>query len=66
MVTSIEFQIVNTTGESIEMTPGNAVLKYGDKNQTLIMHIGWGFTAANVAALGDTDNFLETGQVFCW
>ena len=64
MVTSIGFQLVNAVGESIDMTLGNAILKYDDLNQTVSVNSSFEFAAANSAALGDNDGLLETGEVF--
>ena len=51
-------------GEAIDLTPGNTVIKYSDKNQTYNMNDTSEFTATNVAAFGDTDTLLEIGEVF--
>lgn len=65
VVTSIVFQVSNAAaGEAIDMTPGNTVIKYSDKDQTVNMNATSKFTATNVAAFGDTDNLLEQGEVF--
>ncbi len=64
-VTSIVFQVANAAaGQSIDLTPGNTVIKYSDKEQTINMNSDSEFTAINVAAFGDTDNLLEIGEVF--
>ena len=64
VVTSIEFQLSNAAaGEAIEMTPGNTVIKYGDKNQTLTLNSSAEFSASNIASFGDSDNLLEVGEV---
>jgi flagellin FlaB len=64
-VTSITFQVSNAAaGEAIDLTPGNTVIKYSDKNQTKTMNETSEFTATNIAAFGDTDSLLETGEVF--
>ena len=65
VVTTIEFQLSNAAaGESIDMTPGNTVIKYSDNSQTVTMNASSEFTATNVAAFGDSDNLLEVGEVF--
>jgi len=64
VVTSNGFQLVNAVGESIDMTLGNAILKYDDLNQTVSVNSSFEFAAANSAALGDNDGLLETGEVF--
>ena len=53
--------ILGLAGESIDMTPGNTVIKYGDKTQTVNMNSTSEFTATNVASFGDTDSLLEVG-----
>ena len=65
VVTSIVFQVANAAaGESIDLTPGNTVIKYSDKEQTINMNSGSKFSAINVANFGDTDSLLEIGEVF--
>ena len=64
-VTKIVFQVSNAAaGESIDLTPGNTVIKYSDKEQAINMNSITKFTAINVAAFGDTDSLLEIGEVF--
>mgnify|MGYP001102414206 CR=1 FL=1 len=65
IVTSIEFQVSNAAaGESIDLTPGNTVIKYSDNSQAVNMNQSSEFTATNVAAFGDSDSLLEVGEVF--
>jgi flagellin FlaB len=65
VVTSIAFQVSNAAaGESIDMTPGNTVVKYSDSSQTVNMNAVSEFTATNVASFGDADGLLEVGEVF--
>ena len=65
VVKTIEFQVPNAAaGESIDMTPGNTVIKYSDNSQTVTMNASSEFAATNVAAFGDSDNLLEVGEVF--
>lgn len=65
VVTSIEFLISNAAaGEAIDMTPGNSIIKYSDKAQTVNMNSSAEFSSSNVAAFGDTDLLLEFGEVF--
>ena len=67
VVTTIEFQVSNAAaGEAIDLTPGNTVIKYSDKTQTINMNSTAEFSATNtnVAAFGDTDSLLEIGEVF--
>ena len=64
VVTSIGFQLSNAAaGEAIDMTPGNTVIKYGDKNQTLTLNSTAEFSASNIASFGDSDYLLEVGEV---
>ena len=64
-ISTIVFQVANAAaGESIDLTPGNTVIKYSDVNQTVNMNSTSDFTAINVAAFGDTDSLLEIGEVF--
>lgn len=65
VVTSIEFLISNAAaGEAIDMTPGNSIIKYSDKTQTVNMNSSAEFSSSNVAAFGDTDLLLKFGEVF--
>jgi flagellin FlaB len=65
VVTTIEFQVSNAAaGESIDLTPGNTVIKYSDDTQTVNMNNSTEFTATNIAAFGDNDSLLEVGEVF--
>ena len=65
VVTSIEFQISNAAaGEPIDLTPGNTVIKYSDNTQSVNMNSSTEFSASNIAAFGDSDALLETGEVF--
>ena len=65
VVTSMEFQVSNASaGESIDLTPGNTVIKYSDSSQTVNMNASSEFTATNVASVGDSDKLLEVGEVF--
>ncbi len=65
VVTSIEFQISNAAaGEAIDMTPGNTIIKYSDKTQTVNLNSSTEFSASNIAAFGDTDSLLEIGELF--
>ena len=64
-VTSISFQVSSAAaGESIDMTPGNTVVKYSDSSQTVNMNTASEFTATNVASFGDSDGLLEVDEVF--
>jgi len=65
VVTTILFQVSNAAaGEAIDLTPGNTIIKYADKNQTINMNSTSDFTSTNIASFGDSDSLLETGEVF--
>ena len=65
VVTSMEFQISNAaSGESIDLTPGNTVIKYSDNTQSVNMNSSTEFSASNISAFGDNDSLLEVGEVF--
>ena len=64
-VSTIVFHVSNAAaGEAIDLTPGNTVIKYSDKSQTVIMNSTTNFSSTNISAFGDTDTLLETGEVF--
>ena len=65
VVTTILFQLSNAAaGEAIDLTPGNTIIKYSDKDQTVNMNSTSEFTSTNIASFGDTDSLLETGEIF--
>ena len=65
VISQIEFQVTNAAaGEPIDLTPGNAVLRYSDKDQVRNLTTTAQFTATNIAAFGDTDSLLELGEIF--
>ncbi|PKB65022.1 MAG: hypothetical protein BZY80_01425 [SAR202 cluster bacterium Io17-Chloro-G2] len=65
VISQIEFQVSNAAaGEPIDLTPGNTIIRYSDKNQVKNLTTTADFTATNVAAFGDSDNLLETGEIF--
>ena len=64
-VTTILFPVSNAAaGEAIDLTPGNTIIKYSDKNQTVNMTSDTQFSSTNIANFGDSDKLLETGEVF--
>ncbi|MCI0785506.1 MAG: hypothetical protein J4O09_04260 [Chloroflexi bacterium] len=64
-VTTILFHVSNAAaGEAIDLTPGNTIIKYSDKNQTVNMTSDTQFSSTNIANFGDSDKLLETGEVF--
>ena len=65
VVTTILFQVSNAAaGEAIDLTPGNTIIKYSDKDQSVNMTAAADFTSTNIATFGDTDSLLEIGEVF--
>ena len=65
VVTSIAFQISNAAaGEAVDMTPGNTIITYSDKTQTVNLNSSTEFSASNIAAFEDTDSLLEIGELF--
>ena len=65
VVTTILFQVSNAAaGEAIDLTPGNTVIKYSDKDQTVNMTSSTNFSSTNIANFGDSDSLLEIGEVF--
>ncbi len=65
VISSIQFQVSNAAaGEPIDLTPGNTIIRYSDKNQVKNMTSTADFTATNIAAFGDSDTLLEMGEIF--
>ncbi len=65
VISSIQFQVANAAaGEPIDLTPGNTIIRYSDKNQVKNMTTTADFTATNIAAFGDSDTLLEMGEIF--
>ena len=65
VVSQIEFQVANAAaGEPIDLTPGNTIIRYSDKNQVRNLTTSTHFSTTNIAAFGDTDNLLEQGEIF--
>lgn len=65
VISQIEFQVSNAAaGEPIDLTPGNTIIRYSDKNQVKNMTTTDDFSASNIAAFGDSDNLLEQGEIF--
>ncbi len=64
-ITSITFKVSNAAaGESIDLTPGNTVIKYSDLNQTYNLNDDTEFTSTNIASFGNNDSLLEVGEIF--
>ncbi|PKB79145.1 MAG: hypothetical protein BZY88_14950 [SAR202 cluster bacterium Io17-Chloro-G9] len=65
VISQIEFQVTNAAaGEPIDLTPGNTIIRYSDKNQVKNLTTSSLFTATNIAGFGDSDNMLEHGEIF--
>jgi len=65
VISSIEFQVSNAAaGEPIDLTPGNTIIRYSDKNQVTNLTNTTEFTSTNIAAFGDSDTLLERGEIF--
>ena len=65
VVSQIEFQVANAAaGEPIDLTPGNTIIRYSDKNQVRNLTTSSHFSATNIAGFGDSDNLLERGEIF--
>ena len=65
VVSNIEFQVSNAAaGEPIDLTPGNTIIRYSDKNQVKNLTTSAHFTSTNIATFGDTDKLLERGEIF--
>ena len=65
VVSQIEFQVSNAAaGEPIDLTPGNTIIRYSDKNQVRNLTTSAHFTSTNIAGFGDADNLLERGEIF--
>ena len=65
VISQIEFQVSNAAaGEPIDLTPGNTIIRYSDKNQVKNFTTTSLFSATNIAGFGDNDSLLETGEIF--
>ena len=65
VVTTILFHVSNAAaGEAIDLTPGNTVIKYSDKEQTINMTSSTNFSSTNISSFGDSDSLLEIGEIF--
>ena len=51
-------------GDLADLTPGNTIIRYTDKNQVRNFTTSTDFSAANVASFGDSDTLLEPGELF--
>ena len=65
VVSQIQFQVANAAaGEPIDLTPGNTIIRYSDKNQVRNLVSSTHFTSTNIAGFGDSDSLLERGEIF--
>ena len=65
VVSQIQFQVgMVAAGDLADLTPGNTIIRYTDKNQVRNFTASTDFSAANVASFGDSDTLLEPGELF--
>ena len=65
VVSQIEFQVgMAAAGDHADLTPGNTIVRYSDRNQVRNFTSSTNFSAANVASFGDNDTLLEAGELF--
>ena len=65
VISQIEFQVANAAaGEPIDLTPGNTIIRYSDKNQVRNFVNSTQFSSTNIAIFGDNDSLLEQGEIF--
>ena len=65
MVSQIQFQVgMVAAGDLADLTPGNTIIRYTDKNQVRNFTTSTDFSAANVASFGESDTLLEPGELF--
>ncbi len=64
VVSTLVFQVANAAaGEPIDLSQGNTIIRYTDKNQSETLDAADEFTATDNGT-GDGDNLLERGEVF--
>ena len=66
IVSEIKFQVANAAGgESIDLTPGETIIKYTDVSQSRTF-INNGAFAFSIAGVGnaDVDNLVEPGEIY--
>ena len=65
VVTQIEFQVgMAAGGDQADLTPGNTIVRYSDKNQIRNFTSTTNLNVANIASFGDSDTLLEPGEIF--
>ncbi len=65
-ISDLAFWVANAAGgENTDLTPGNMIIKYTDKNQvkTYDDTVGSTFTVTGIGT-ADTDSFLEAGETY--
>ncbi len=64
IVSALTFQVSNAAaGEAIDLSVGNTIVKYSDKNQVVNLDTAGEFTATGIGS-DDNDSLLERGEVF--
>ena len=64
VIGTLTFQVSNAAaGEAIDLSVGNTIIKYSDKNQVVILDTSGEFTATGIGS-DDGDTLLERGEVF--
>ena len=64
IISTLTFHVSNAAaGEAIDLSVGNTIIKYSDKNQVVNLDAAGEFTAAGVGS-DDGDSLLERGEVF--
>ena len=65
VISQIEFQVSNAAaGEPIDLTPGNTIIRYSDKNQANNLTTSSLLSATNATGFADSDSLLEQGEIF--
>lgn len=65
VVSQIEFQVgMAAAGDQADLTPGNTIIRYTDKNQVRNFTSSTEFSSANIGSYGDSDKLLERGEIF--
>ncbi len=65
VVSEISFQVgVAAAGDAVDLTPGNTIIRYTDKNQVKNFASPAAFSSANISSFGDGDKLLEPGEIF--
>lgn len=62
-VSNIAFQVANTGGKSVDLTPGTTLIKYSDRTQSKMFTSAEGFTATGLG-LAKSGKLLERDEVY--